>query len=423
MLEHIFFIYPLAGATREHYRSLSKVLWGWQLCTNCETAQECHTSGCMWQMSPNLAHFFHYYQTITAAYIPDLASSSKALQSHADLFAVIEDIKRHPDLKRSAITVAHFLQRAVVHPGRGLPSTQDQNQAFGLAARVLSMVPCIAENQTYDRDIYKELPVLWSKELTFAEFLEATFPAQNTQTLVLDGNNMLYSNSKREKLTAKSLMNISGLKMLPTNNLHHHLRLDITTKTVAVYHHTAVLKQHLRGTLNTDESSSMAKQIQEYVALRLPLVIKRLSISRKLIRTSGNIPRDLALETLVTIQEVLFPLDSESRSLLHTLVSKDSFDPDCLCVDTQHYRRPSETRVPLRYWGARLEELYEQMENPKASGYFEKWIERRSGARYVMMATLAGVTIAIVLGVLSLAVSIFQAWVGYQQWQHPVNPA
>lgn len=41
--------------------------------------------------------------------------------------------------------------------------------------------------------------------------------------------------------------------------------------------------------------------------------------------------------------------------------------------------------------------------------------------RYVMMATLAGVMIAVVLGLLGLAVSVFQAWVGYQQWKYPVT--
>lgn len=79
--------------------------------------------------------------------------------------------------------------------------------------------------------------------------------------------------------------------------------------------------------------------------------------------------------------------------------------------------------MQLRYWGARLDDLFEHMQNPTPKSYVEKWIERRSGARYVMMATLGGVVFAVILGMLGLAVSIFQAWVGYQQWQHPVNPS
>ncbi len=99
------------------------------------------------------------------------------------------------------------------------------------------------------------------------------------------------------------------------------------------------------------------------------------------------------------------------------------FDPDLLRADSRQYRRPDEKTVDFRYWGDRLDELFEQMETPLPSGYFERWMERRSGARYVMMATLGGVVIAVLLGALSLAVSIFQAWVGYQQWRHPVNPS
>jgi hypothetical protein len=41
--------------------------------------------------------------------------------------------------------------------------------------------------------------------------------------------------------------------------------------------------------------------------------------------------------------------------------------------------------------------------------------------RHVMMATVVGVVIAIFLGLASLAVGGYQAWVSYQQWQHPVT--
>lgn len=51
----------------------------------------------------------------------------------------------------------------------------------------------------------------------------------------------------------------------------------------------------------------------------------------------------------------------------------------------------------------------------------QKWAERKSGARYVMLATLIGVVIAVILGMASLALGGYQAWVGYQQWQHPVS--
>ena len=125
-----------------------------------------------------------------------------------------------------------------------------------------------------------------------------------------------------------------------------------------------------------------------------------------------------------TIKDILFPDDQTSQSLLRTLVSKHGFDPDITRVfDTRSFQKQATEEIQYRYWGSRLLDLYDELENPTPRGVLEKYIERRSGARHVMMATLAGVTIAVILGVFGLAVSIFQAWVGWQQWQHPLEVA
>ena len=58
--------------------------------------------------------------------------------------------------------------------------------------------------------------------------------------------------------------------------------------------------------------------------------------------------------------------------------------------------------------------------NPTPRG-FEKWFERNSSPRFVMMATVAGVMFAVFLGLLSLALGGFQAYVGYMAWKHPVQ--
>ena len=136
---------------------------------------------------------------------------------------------------------------------------------------------------------------------------------------------------------------------------------------------------------------------------------------------SGALPRQLALECLDSIQKILFPLsDSKSRSLLQSLISTSAFDPDCLRFDFVSIRNNEEEEVAYHYFGAKLTDLYEELINPTPRGWVEKWLERRSGARYVMMATLIGVVFAVVLGMAGLAVGAYQAWVGYQQWQHPV---
>jgi hypothetical protein len=121
------------------------------------------------------------------------------------------------------------------------------------------------------------------------------------------------------------------------------------------------------------------------------------------------------------VQKVLFPLwDPKSKSLLQSLISTASFDPDCIRYDTD-IRAADEKEIPYHYFGSRLADLYEELENPQPRGWVEKWLERKSGARYLMMATLIGVIIAVFLGFAGLAVSSYQAWLTYQAWKYPVS--
>jgi len=62
-------------------------------------------------------------------------------------------------------------------------------------------------------------------------------------------------------------------------------------------------------------------------------------------------------------------------------------------------------------------DLYDEIENPKPRGVLDAWLERRSKSRHVMMATIVGVSVAIVLGILSLGVSCFQAWISWREWK------
>jgi hypothetical protein len=103
-------------------------------------------------------------------------------------------------------------------------------------------------------------------------------------------------------------------------------------------------------------------------------------------------------------------------------VVKSWFDPDCLRFESESIRNESEKVVSYLHFGARLAELCAELEDPSPRGGLEKWLQRRSGARHAMLATLIGVFVAVLLGFLSLGVSLYQAYIGYQAWQHPVIP-
>lgn len=141
-----------------------------------------------------------------------------------------------------------------------------------------------------------------------------------------------------------------------------------------------------------------------------------------LIISSGALPRQLMLECLDPIQIILFPLtDAKSRSILTSLVSNSSFDPDSLRFESTSIRTNEEKDVSYFYLGPRLMDLYEELQNPKPRGWIAMWMERRSGARYAMMGTMVGVVIAIFLGIATLLLGGVQAWLTYQQWKHPVT--
>jgi hypothetical protein len=163
--------------------------------------------------------------------------------------------------------------------------------------------------------------------------------------------------------------------------------------------------------------SSGSRTIPVTSSSRCFLGLTPLSIS-----VSGALPRQLALEVLDSLQKILFPLsDHKSSALLLSLISTSSFDPDSLRFESTAIRDDNEKDVAYHCLGTRLADLYEELKNPTPRGLFEKWLERRSGASYVMLATLVGVVIAIILGMAGLAVGVYQAWVGYQAWQHPVT--
>jgi hypothetical protein len=104
------------------------------------------------------------------------------------------------------------------------------------------------------------------------------------------------------------------------------------------------------------------------------------------------------------------------------LVHSCSLDPDILHFEFSSIRKVGEENIPYVFLANRLSELYNELQNPRPRGWLERHMERKSGARYMIMATLIGVLFAVLLGIVSLAVSSYQTWIAYQAWQHPVAP-
>ncbi|KAH0526798.1 hypothetical protein TsFJ059_010079 [Trichoderma semiorbis] len=384
--------YPLKSITDAELQKLAQALWNWNICEACQNLEACANSGCSWRRSARLERFFDFYRYVTSSYVPDLLpASTPALRNHEDVFDIIRLLQAHLDTKRSELTHEYFSKRDKPPP----PS--DQHWAFNLAVQVMSMVKCSAENQPSSLLELGTQAIQWHFDESLAEFLSRAFPQKDTGNLHIHDDSGEIRDIK-PALTARRLKKVAGLRFQGTDDLRNHLRMDVKRGVVEIYHYTSVLREHLAASQKLHDSLVFEDSI-----------------------SVGNIPRQIALEALDSMQKILFPFDSDSEQILCDLVSKESFDPDCLRYDSAVYRREGEEAASYNYFGARLVDLFKELEDPSPRGILEKWLQRKSGARYMMMATLVGVVIAIILGILGLAVGVFQAWVSYEAWKHPVN--
>jgi hypothetical protein len=380
--------------TNEDLQKLCETLWSWQACQQCATSTPCTTAGCPFHRMKRLTRFFDFYKTLTRSYALDTEPSEiPALTNHRDLFELIQILKLEPETTRQLIATKIFDVRG----GEEKIPKYEQEKAIDLAVRVCAMVTSVADSHSVTLLESGQYRIPWRQDVPFSHFIADVFPTNDHPDLN-DANSSLSLNI-RKALRGRKLKKNARLSFHATDNIRHHLKLDCKTGKVMIFHHTAFLKEHLRL---TKESPN-------------------LSVSHSL--KHGVLPRQLALEILDSIQDLLFPLtDPKSRKMLQSLTSArdGSFDPDCLRFDSSLIRRADEKFVPYYYLGERLMELHAEGEDPRPRGKIWRWLERRSRPRFVMLATLAGVIIAILLGLFGLAVQIYQTWITYQAWKHPV---
>ncbi|ORY71237.1 uncharacterized protein BCR38DRAFT_6178 [Pseudomassariella vexata] len=107
-------------------------------------------------------------------------------------------------------------------------------------------------------------------------------------------------------------------------DLRNHLRRDRRQNEAERFRYTAFLKEQLKMTKGIVDSSKLSTSIKLYVAPILPQNPELNDIDF----FEGALPRQLLLETLGSIQGILFPLnDSKPRRLLESSVNTGSSNP------------------------------------------------------------------------------------------------
>lgn len=319
--------------------------------------------------------------------MPD-STTHPALGCHEDLLHIITLIKDHPVSTKKQLMTQHFT--TLGGSTARVPAVSDQDRAFNLAVSILLYINCGVPGGCADilEDSAESFP--WNLGLSVTSLIAEAF---QKDTGMIHGPRRVETIEAcvASGLTARLLKERAGLRFEATDDLRSHLKLDPRTRTVYVFDCTAVLEEMLSGSQNVLQHSTL--------------------------------PRGLIFETLHTIYGILFPPGLGTEVFASSLTRR-GFGKHFLRYRMHRLRQEDDDpEIDYAYFGERLVELHNELKDPSPRNWFERLFEggTKSAERKMLMATTIGVFIAVTIGLFGLVIAGFQAWVGYQQWKHPVK--
>ena len=309
-----------------------------------------------------------------------VSTRHQALRRHQDLLEIINLIKEEPGQSKEESMAQLFAARRSHIP------MSDQEGAFNLAASILLSINCGVPGNHADNLEDSEFAFPWTAGQSVITFVDEAF--RKNSTIQQTGNVLSIIGPS---ITAKCLKDKTGLQFQPTDDMRSHLRIDVRSRVVYLFDCTAILEEMLSATQNSSQD--------------------------------GILPRQMLFEILHTLYKVLFPPGRESEIFASYSTKKQGFQEDFLRYKISWFKRADDPEVDFSYFGDRLLELHNELEDPSPRNWFERLFEGggKSAERKMLMATTIGVFIAVTIGLFGLVIAGFQAWVGYQQWKHPVK--
>lgn len=244
---------PLSDINERQLESLYAALWKWQSCPKCTKTTSCGSANCATHKAERLGPFKAFYKLTTAPYLPEFAASGEAaLRDHDDLIDIINYVRERPESQREGLTSRFFADRAKREGRQECPHRSDQDRAFNMAVRILTMVSCSAENQAGALLEAGIQPITWTNGDSLASFINKSFPTTDHPSLN-DPSPTGKGINLKASLEGKRLTSV-GLSFQATDNLANHLHLDAEKGHVQIFHHTRVLKEYLSSTQRQDGS-------------------------------------------------------------------------------------------------------------------------------------------------------------------------
>jgi len=105
--------------------------------------------------------------------------------------------------------------------------------------------------------------------------------------------------------------------------------------------------------------------------------------------------------------------------ILQRLIKKKDFDEACCIHEGYKVFRDTAEDFQYMYWGERLAMLHDLVLGRPPQTSFQRWIRWQTSESNSFLIAISALVISIVVGIFSLGLSGFQAWVAWQAWKYP----
>ncbi|KXJ95173.1 hypothetical protein Micbo1qcDRAFT_171578 [Microdochium bolleyi] len=323
-------------------------------------------------------YFQHYFNVIclppTGAAVIDVGNP--ALCTHTDVLEAVRKLRASPELTRGAFEGSVFSASSI------LP--QEREHAAHAVANAAFMVDAAFNGRhAYSNGRSDPTNLRWEQNQTFSQFLQRFIQRHMDQSQSHGAQGL----RQQKSIKAWKLCKRHRIEIIGTDNILEHLDLDTTTASpkLKVFHQVAFLRAHLTY------SQESPLELSSTDSLKL-----------------GVLPPRLALETLVSLHRVLFPIitgDKRSQTLLKKLIKEQGFDPDTRWVE---FVRELPHDFTFTIWGDRIRQLHTLVKEKPPGNPVEAWFERHASDRNILIAAVIGLLFAGVFGLLSFLVGVAQ---------------
>ncbi|KAJ4291767.1 hypothetical protein N0V90_009662 [Kalmusia sp. IMI 367209] len=256
---------------------------------------------------------------------------------------------------------------------------EEKDWAIQTLLRVALMIDCASKQTAPPGHMLGDYrPRSWADDQSLAEFAESCFPSPVHSPAMRA--RIRIALGQRNRMKAWKLRERYGVRFRPTDNLAEHLLFDSQHRTVKVFRQVGYLKAHLSRSLHEPVSTDFKSALK-----------------------SGFMPTQLLLETLDSIQNLLYPNDEKSIQSLDKFVRKHRYDPDSRNFERSLRELPDD--FEYKFWGGRLVELLDVVNNPPPTNRIVAWFERHSSERNALTVAILGLFLTVLFGFLGMPIS------------------